>query len=69
MKSVLDNFDGIEVWHINLDGIYVFLSAMFALQDKIEELGYIISHFLLGVDKSWYRKLTSIILILILILR
>ena len=48
MKSVLDNFDGIEVWHINLDGIYVFLSAIFALQDKIEELRYIISLFLLG---------------------
>lgn len=48
MKSVLDNFDGIEVRHINLDGIYVILSAIFALQDKIEELRYIISLFLLG---------------------
>jgi len=48
MKSVLDNFDGIEVSHINLDGIYVFLSVIFALQDKIEELRYVISPFLMG---------------------
>ena len=64
MKSVLDNFDGIEVRHINLDGIYVILSAIFALQDKIEELRYIISLFLLGKLRA-----TRNILILILILR
>ena len=49
MKSVLDNFDGIELWHINLDGIYVFLSAIFALQDKIEELRYYHLKFFIGL--------------------
>ena len=74
MKSVLDNFDGIELWHINLDGIYVFLCAIFALQDLIEELRYNHFNFSIGyeilVNQLWYRNLTKIVLILmILILR
>ena len=50
MKSVLDNFDGIELWHINLDGIYVFLCAIFALQDLIEELRYNHFNFSIGYE-------------------
>ena len=50
MKSVLDNFDGIELWHINLDGIYVFLCAIFELPDLIEELRY--NHINLLLDTS-----------------
>ena len=71
MKSVLDNFDGIELWHINLDGIYVFLCAIFALQDLIEELRYNHFNFSIGYENQlWYRNLTKIVLILmILILR
>ena len=73
MKSVLDNFDGIELWHINLDGIYVFLYAIFALPDLIEELRYNHFNFSIGyeiVNQLWYRNLTKIVLILmILILR
>ena len=62
MKSVLDNFDGIELWHINLDGIYVFLSVIFALQDKIEELRYIISLFLLGKLRAYISRVTESLL-------
>ena len=62
MKSVLDNFDGIELWHINLDGIYVFLSDIFALQDKIEELRYIISLFLLGKLRAYISRVTESLL-------
>ena len=53
MKSVLDNFDGIELWHINLDGIYVFLCAIFALQDLIEELRYNHLNFSIGYEKPY----------------
>ena len=52
MKSVLDNFDGIELWHINLDGIYVFLCTTFALQGLIEELRYDYFIFSIGYEKS-----------------